>query len=153
MNKLLLFSGLKDYGTPMPEVRDYSSSDVVDTLQPLYKYIYGTDPVTGLPVGDLSVYLGDKANPEIKAFIEQQLLKPVSDPSSDVSMPTEVVNRFRELSDDDVAKYTRNHGESREDYADRLRYYFAQERELRLREKNNKSWSDLYARAKIFGIR
>ena len=77
MNNFLNFS--KRFIPEPPEkygdVRVKNLSDVKEADETLLDYIFGLDPNTKLPSGDLSVYLGDKANPEIKAFIQSQLLK------------------------------------------------------------------------------
>lgn len=39
----------------------------------LIKIIYGLDPISKLPTGDLGYYVSDKANPEIKEFILNNL--------------------------------------------------------------------------------
>lgn len=99
--------------------------DVKDPNQELLDYIYGVDPVTGLPTGDLAIYLGDKANPEIKAFIEANLLRPRNDSDSNLSLPQDVLNKFKgTISDDDIVQFSRNHDEDNEQYAVRMRNYF-----------------------------
>ena len=132
MNNFLNFS--KRFIPEPPEkygdVRVKNLSDVKEADETLLDYIFGLDPNTKLPSGDLSVYLGDKANPEIKAFIQSQLLKDLSENGS--HLPTDVTNQFKNISDDDIANFSRNHGESREEYGDRLRLYFLQERKARL---------------------
>lgn len=106
-------------------------SDVRKKEDPLMDYIFGVNPVTGLPTGDLAIYLSDKANPEVRQFIEMNLLK--DNPSTDVpalSMPDDVVNKYRSvITDDDVAQFSRNHDETRDEYAERMRNWFADERE------------------------
>lgn len=112
--------------------------DVKNPQDTLFDLIFGVDPTTGLPVGDLSFYLGDKTNPEIKAFIQDQLLRENSISDGLSNLPTEVTNKFRTLSDDDVALFSRNHDESNEEYAYRIRYYLSSERERRAAEKKQK---------------
>ena len=135
MNRLFLFS--QRFITPPMRVLKSRviDEDVHDPNQALLDMIFAVDESTGLPQGDLSVFLGDKANPEIRNFIQSQLLQECSDVNGLSGLSTDVTNKFRELSDDDVAFFSRNHDESREEYADRLRLYFAQEREKRSRAK------------------
>lgn len=100
-------------------------ADVVDTNKVLFDYIFGVDDVTGMPVGDLSVYMGEKANPEIKAFIQANLLQPLSTQKGSLGLPTDIVNKFKgKITDDDIAAFSRNHNEDNEQYAMRMRSYF-----------------------------
>lgn len=138
MDRMISYSTRQAPTDFMPDILPDEQVDVVKSIDPIFKYIYGTDPVTGHPIGDLSVYLGDDANPEIRNFIERQLMQLRNDVHSDTSMPTEVVNKFRTLSDDDVARFSRNHDETRDEYADRLRAYFAEERVRRFKEAKDK---------------
>lgn len=108
--------------------------DVINSNEQLLNYIYGVDPVTCLPSGDLAVYLGDKANPEIKYFIETNLLNPVGDVKGLSNLPTEVTNHFKQISDDDIAFFSRSHSESREEYADRIKMFFLEEKKRRRQE-------------------
>lgn len=136
MNKMFDFStrlenlpdGYLDEKSKTEETPDVRNSD-----SQLLDYIYALDPVTSLPCGDLAIYLGDKANPEIRNYIEMNLLQPLA-PDSGSNMPDEVVNKFRTLSDDDVAFFSRFKSESREEYADRLKLYFVQEKQKRRQE-------------------
>ena len=111
-------------------------SDVSKKDSQLLDYIYSINPVNGLPQGDLAVYLGDKANPKIKEFIQLNLLHENVDSKSGVSIPQDVLNKFREvITDDDIAAFTRNHGESKEEYADRMKLYMLQEKTRRSEER------------------
>ena len=120
--------------------------DVKKKDSQLLNYIYSVNPVTGLPQGDLAVYLGDKANPQIRAFIEMNLLQETENSKSGFKMPDEVINKFREhISDDDIAAFSRNHGETKEEYADRMKLYMLQEKQKRasvIREQRNKEKHD-----------
>lgn len=135
MNSIFLFA--QRFDTPPMRECNYRivDEDVNDPNQALLDMIFAVDESTGLPQGDLSVFLGDKANPEIRNFIQSQLLQERSDVHGLSGLSTEVTNKFRELPDDDIAFFSRNHNESRQEYADRLRLYFAQEREKRSRAK------------------
>lgn len=136
MNKMFDFSSrlenLPD-GYLSETVKEEQNPDVRNSDSQLLDYIYAVDPVTSLPSGDLAIYLGDKANPEIRNFIEMNLLQPLA-PDAGSHMPDEVVNKFRTLSDDDVAFFSRSKSESREEYADRLKLYFVQEKQKRRQE-------------------
>ena len=136
MNKMFEFSSRLE-NLPDGYIAETSKSedipDVRNSDSQLLDYIYALDPVTSLPCGDLAIYLGDKANPEIRNFIEMNLLQPIA-PEAGSNMPDEVVNKFRTLSDDDVAFFSRSKSESREEYADRLKLYFVQEKQKRRQE-------------------
>lgn len=102
-----------------------SSPDVVDPNKVLFDYIFAFDPVSGMPQGDISVFTGDNANPEIKAFIQANLLQPLVTEKGGMSLPNNVLNQFKgKITDDDVAAFSRNHGEDNEQYAQRMRKYF-----------------------------
>lgn len=145
MNKLLQFSQrlvpqTDIISTPAPA----NEPDVCTTDNQLMDYIFGLDPVTQLPCGDLAIYLGEKANPEVKQFIELNLLKERVDSKGNIDLPQDVVNGFRSvIKDDDVAAFSRNHGETKEEYADRLKLYFLQEKQKRQREKRVKELEKL----------
>lgn len=140
MNKIVEFASRLSYEPEMLETVDQvEQPDTVKSDDQLLQYIFGCDPVTGLPVGDLAIYLGDDANPEIKAYIEKNLLKDnTQDPGTGIN-DTEIVNKFRSLSDDDLVKYARNHDETKEEYATRLRYYLEKEKADRYRKQIRES--------------
>lgn len=131
----------------IPFERLVDKSDVRSKQDELFDLIFQADE-NGLPSGDLAIYLGDNANPEIKSFIQSQLLNERSDSSDGVNMPQEVLNKFKSLSDDDVALFSRNHNESSEDYANRLRLYFAKERAERVAKAKDKEFNDLVTKLK-----
>lgn len=144
-NKLLSFA---DRLTPQENListpAEVNIPDVVPSNNQLLDYIFGLDPVTQLPCGDLSIYLGDKANPEVRQFIELNLLQEVSDSKGFFSFPDEVVNKFKStITDDDIAAFSRNHNETREEYADRMKLYFLQEKKRRRDEGYFKKLEEL----------
>ena len=113
----------------------FEKPDVKSKDSQLLDYIYSINPVTDLPQGDLAVYLGDKANPEIKNFIQMNLLHENVDRRSGMRLSQDVLNKFREhITDDDIAAFSRNHGESKEEYADRMKLYMLQEKQKRSKE-------------------
>lgn len=139
MNKLFLFSQrLNPVLTPAKElkVKEPEQPEINKDVQSLLDYIFGTDPNSGLPVGDLAIYLGKKCNPQVKEFIQQNLMLENPTPDSAFNMPTDVVNKFRSvITDDDIAFFSRNSGESREEYSDRLRLYFEDQKKLRSEQR------------------
>lgn len=78
----------------------------------LIRLIYSPDPVTKLPTGDLSYWVSDKVNPQIKEFILNNLMTDTT-PSASRSLPDGI-------SDDDAFELSRHFGESVNDYVDRL---------------------------------
>lgn len=88
------------------EVHDTTSKDSLLSL------VYAKDDLTNLPTGDLTYLVSDKANPQVKQFILDNLMKDVSSQS----MNTKV----KGLSDDALLDLSRNIGESVQDYAERL---------------------------------
>lgn len=143
MNKLLSFAGRHFVPlTEIPNIVPEATPDTVRSDNELLNYIYGIDPVTGHPIGDLAFYLGENTRPEIRTFIETNLMRDMSsDSKSPLHLPTEVVNKFRsELSDDDIAAFSRNHGETSEDYANRIKTFLDNERQRRIAEKRESDY-------------
>lgn len=145
MNKLLLFSkGNPDIEyLPMPELQS-QLSDTVQQENPLMDYIFGINPETGLPNGDLAFYLGKNTRPEIRTFIETNLMVDMSNiGQSPLDLPTEVVNKMRStITDDDIAQFSRNHDETREEYASRIKTWLENERYRRICEKKERDYQN-----------
>lgn len=109
--------------------------DVKDKNKQILDLIFGLDPITKHPIGDIAMYTSDKVNPEVRMFIEQNLLIP-REGDSGLSIDQDTVNKMNaNLTDDDVARFSRNHGESKEDYALRLKDYFEHEKYERARKR------------------
>lgn len=123
----------------IPNIVSEDISDTVKSESELLDYIFGCDPVTGHPIGDLAFYLGENTRPEIRTFIETNILKDISKSTdSPLHLPDEVINKFRsDLSDDDIAVFSRNHNETAEEYANRMKYYLSNERERRMKERRD----------------
>lgn len=138
MNKIVLYNNRFS----IPAERVYSDGelpndkvDVKDKNKQVLDFIFGIDPLTGHPCGDLAQYVNDKVNPEVRMFIEQNLLIP-REGDSGLSIDQDTVNKMNaNLTDDDVARFSRNHGESKEDYALRLKDYFEHEKYERARKR------------------
>ena len=97
------------------EVKD--TEVVMDSVpdDSLLKIIYARDARTGLPVGDLTYFVSDKANPEVKQFILQNLMQDTSG-AANPSVPAGM--------DPDLAiELTRSATETYEDYVNRLQNY------------------------------
>lgn len=83
---------------------------------PIIRAIFEPDPVTGWPSGAIAQYKSDNS-PEVRDFIERQLLQPISNPSSPAP-------------DADIAlEAMRQTGESIEDYFERLKKMARNEKE------------------------
>lgn len=99
----------------------------VSKENPLLNLIFAKDE-RGCHVGDISQFMSDKTNPEVKLFIQQQLMNSNSSEKG-LSLNTEQVNKLRKvISDDDIARFSRNHGESPEQYAMRIGKFFSDEK-------------------------
>lgn len=83
-----------------------------DPKDSLLSLVYAVDERTQLPTGDLQYLVSDKANPQVKQFILDNLMQ-------DVSAAQNVSAKYN-LSDDDILALSRNQGESIQEYADRL---------------------------------
>lgn len=99
-----------EQGTPIVdesiEVHDSTAKDSLLSL------VYKEDSRTGLPTGDLHYLVSDKANPQVKQFILDNLM-------SDVSMAANK-SSIKGMSDELLLEFSRHSGESIDDYAKRL---------------------------------
>lgn len=86
------------------------------------KLVYSPDPVTKLPTGDLAYMVSDKANPEVKNWVLQNIMIDVSS----ASMPAAP----KGLSDDDIAALARDPKESVQSYMERVNTYAKSNAEL-----------------------
>lgn len=103
---------------------------VNDVIDPVYvpsdsdfdrilKEIFSVDSSTGLPQGDLAYYLSPSANPQIKQWLENNLLKPRAD---------KVGTSIDGVTDDILVEMSRGDNETVEDYALRLRSIYEESR-------------------------
>lgn len=81
----------------------------------LLSLVYSLDPITKLPTGDLGYLVSDKANPEVKNWILQNIMIDVS--SAAAPAPP------KGLSDDDIASLARDPHESSQAYMERVNQY------------------------------
>ena len=87
------------------------SVDIVSSEDSLFSSIFTINPITKLPDGDLAMYMNQNTSPEVRLFIEQTLMKDMGESGTvDTS----------QLSDDDIVRYSRHHGESDADYRQRI---------------------------------
>ena len=97
------------------EIKDVEVIQDEKAEDSLLSIIYARDARTGLPVGDLTYYVSDKAHPEIKSFILQNLMQDVSS-AANPSVPAGM--------DEDLAlELTRSSDETYEQYVQRLQDY------------------------------
>ena len=106
-------------GITFVETNDVIDPDYVPStsqLDEILKDIFSVDPDSGLPRGDLAYYLSPDGNPTVKAWLENNLLKPRA---------ARVGSSIEGVTDDMLNEYSRNKDESVSDYAARLRsiYY------------------------------
>lgn len=94
-------------------------NDVVDPefiptdsdMDRILKEIYSVDERSGLPTGDLAYYLSPDGNPQIKAWLENNLLKPRA-----ASLGSSVDG----VTDDMLAEFSKKPNESAVEYKSRL---------------------------------
>lgn len=108
-----LTSQLQDVDYPDMYVEELPDIDNSSTEKSLFDIVFSVDPDTLLPVGDIAMLLSDKTHPDVKLFIERNLMNPV-DLSSDGS------GQFAGLSDDDIQHFTRGRDESYDIYRRRV---------------------------------
>lgn len=87
-----------------PDVQSEQLKEVLDE-------IFAVDPVTGNPKGDIQYFLSKDGNPQVKAWLESNLLQPRA-----------VANGYdtSKYSDDLIVEFSRGSNESVEAYAERL---------------------------------
>lgn len=123
MSKIISALGIMAFGFNLTRALanvDYPEPEVVEREKPfdssmeksLFEQIFSVNPVTGLPQGDLAIYMSEKTSPEVKRFIEMNLHQPY-DVDGDTS-------GRQGLTDDDVVAYMREMGESTHAYARRM---------------------------------
>lgn len=89
--------------------------EVVDSpLKSILDEIFSVDPVSGFPKGDIQYFLSKDGNPEVKAWLESNLLQPMRE---NKTLPDGT-------TDDLIAEMARRSGESTSSYAARLKGYY-----------------------------
>lgn len=79
------------------------------------RLVYSSDPVSGLPTGDLSYLVSDKANPEVKQWILDNIMIDLSS----AKIPAAPDG----LSDEDIISLSRDPREDIRSYLDRVNKY------------------------------
>ena len=124
MNKYANFHGLKPSLVYVDPPQEKVSEVKVDERERLLNFIYSENPITHHPQGDIAIFLSEKANPEVKAFIQQNLMTDNVTEETLLTADESLVNRMKAvITDDDIARFSRNIGESREEYAYRIRQF------------------------------
>lgn len=93
---------------PEPEITDTQLYNVL-------KEIYSVDPATGLPKGDIQYFMSPNANPQVQAWLQENLLKPRA---------KEKGTSIEGVTDDMMVEYSRKFGESVNAYRQRLQGIF-----------------------------
>lgn len=111
-----VYQGIEEQETngsaPDPEYKPSESN-----LDEIIREIFCVDPISGFPKGDIQYYLSKDGNPDVKRWIENNLLSPRV--ASGQSTPEGV-------TDDMIAEMSRQPGESLVDYSSRLRNIYAE---------------------------
>ena len=111
-----VYQGIQQQDTngsePDPEYKPFESN-----LDDIIREIFSVDPISGFPKGDIQYYLSKDGNPDVKRWIENNLLTPRV--ASGKSTPEGV-------TDDMIAEMSRQRGESVEAYSSRLQSIFAE---------------------------
>lgn len=93
---------------PQEEVRQEQITDA----ERLFMTIYSVNPRTLLPDGDIAMFMSDNTAPEIRDYISKNLMQ---DYGAQVDGA-----KYDGIDDDTLAIYTRNQGETLQDYRDRM---------------------------------
>lgn len=129
LQKLAIYSNidcskLETVIEPLPEIIDDSLKSVLDE-------IFSVDPNSGFPRGDIAYFLSKDGNPQVKAWLETNLLSPRAKLNG---------SSIEGVTDDFIAEFARNDGESAQDYQSRLMSYYdsakAESERLKSQPKN-----------------
>lgn len=98
------------------KARKDSEPEITDTqLYNVLKEIYSVDPVSGLPKGDIQYFLSPNANPQVQAWLQENLLQPRAKQKG---------TSIEGVTDDMIVEYSRKFGESVNAYQRRLQSIF-----------------------------
>lgn len=84
-------------------------------LMKVLNEIFSVDPVSGFPRGDISYFLSPEGNPQVKSWLEQNLLQPRAKQTG---------SNIDGVTDDMIVEMSRKSGESVSDYQARLTSIF-----------------------------
>ena len=107
--RLAIFAGIDfDYMSPRPAD---PAPDIMQTqLKEVLDEIFAVDPISGFPKGDIQYYLSSEGNPQVKQWLENNLLKPRMSGGSSLE----------DITDDMRVEFSRSANESISDYQARL---------------------------------
>lgn len=93
-----------DYVDP---VKEEPIADSDSTMFDILREIYSVDPISGLPKGDIQYYLSKDGNPDVKRWLETNLLQPraISSGSSVEGITDDMIADFARRSDESVSQY------------------------------------------------
>lgn len=86
--------------------------DTVSADEQLLRNIFAVDPVTKLPSGDIALFMNKNTSDSVRKYIQDNLLHPMNGEHDSSGYP--------DLSDDDIAFFTRSADETVYQYRDRL---------------------------------
>lgn len=84
--------------------------------QELFDMIFSVNPLTGLPQGDLALFMNENTSPEVRQYISQNLM---SDNSQGLAPSVSAPDR-ESIPDDVIVELSRHDGESLTSYRDRM---------------------------------
>ena len=109
IKKFAAYAALDEVPTNFPKDPYYEMDDTA--LKHVLDEIFAVDPVTGFPRGDIQYYLSASGNPQVKQWLETNILKPRMSANS----------TMQGLSDDLIAEMSQRKNESLEAYTARVR--------------------------------
>lgn len=96
---------------PFPDEKKLDD-DTLSADEQLLRNIFSIDPVTKLPSGDIAIFVNKNTSDSVRKYIQENLLHPMNADHDSSGYP--------DLSDDDIALYTRSADETVYQYRDRL---------------------------------
>ena len=106
---LSAFQGIDFTYSNKPVDPDYELDQ--SQLKKILDEIFCVDPDSGFPRGDIYYYMSTNGNPQVKQWLENNLLKPRMKNTG---------SSLKDVSDDLIVEMSRQQGESIDDYSSRL---------------------------------
>lgn len=103
---------MRDRVYQIAERKDVAEPASPDPKQDIFDRIFSVDPRTKLPSGDIALFMTQNTSPEVRDFIQQNLMRPVNADTD--------AGKYDGLDDDIIALYTRGADEDIYDYRDRM---------------------------------
>lgn len=114
-----IYKGLENRVYVIPPAPVLPKVDTLKSSDDILNMIFSVDPVTLLITSDVTHYLGDKTSPEVKQFIQSQLMRE-SSAQSPVDIPSDKLEDYRNIPDDLRVELMRGEFETVENYQDRI---------------------------------